>query len=150
MTRRIGPTTPRKCRSQCWVKCIVLTVFPPLIGCGTSSDGLQRAAVHGQITVGGEPLEYGAIKFYPTEGTQGPSTGTQIKSGQYAISKKKGPVVGKNRIEITGSKSTGKTTRISTGQEIPEMVPVVPPEYNTNSELIRDIKLGDNTLDFTL
>ena len=143
MTRRIRPTTS-------WCKCLVLTVYPFLIGCGTAYDGPPRGAAHGKITIGGEPLEYGAINFYPTEGTQGPTAGAEIKDGRYELPEVKGPVVGRQRVEITGSKSTCKTTRISTGQEIPEMVPVVPPEYNTNSELIRDIVSGDNALDFTL
>ena len=129
---------------------VLLALLPLLAGCGKSSDGPERGDVRGKITVGGQPLEYGAIIFYPTAGTQGPSAGGQINDGKYAISTKNGPIVGKNRIEITGSKHTGETTRISTGQEIPKMVPVVPAKYNTNSELVRDIESGKNTLDFAL
>ena len=119
-------------------------------GCGTAYDGPPRGAVQGKISIAGEPLEYGAITFYPTEGTQGPTAGAEVKDGQYDLPERSGPVVGKNRIEITGSKSTGRTTRISTGQEIPEMIPVVPPEYNTESTLVKEIQSGQNTLDFEL
>ena len=150
MTRHISPTTPRKIRTQSWCKCLVLTGCLLLISCGTSYDGPPRGAVQGKITIAGEPLEYGAINFYPTEGTQGPTAGAEIKDGWYELPEARGPVVGRQRVEITGSKSTSKTTRISTGQEIPEMVPVVPSKYNTNSELVREIESGDNTLDFSL
>jgi len=135
------------------VKSILVWLLVPILvlsGCGTSYDGPQRAAVKGTVTVDGEPLEYGAISFLPTAGTKGPTAGARITEGRYQLKESDGPVVGKNRVEVTGSRSTGKTTRISTGQEIPEMVPVVPTKYNTNSELVRDVEQGKNELDFEL
>jgi hypothetical protein len=118
-------------------------------GCG---DGLRRASVKGQVLVDKAPLAEGSISFFPADGNQGPSTGGIIKNGQYSIPAAEGAIVGKNRVEIRGFRTTGKKVMDAFEKEktIEERVPALAPEYNSTSELIRDVVEGANTIDFDL
>jgi hypothetical protein len=122
------------------------------VGCGAS--GPKRGAVEGQVLIDGRPLDAGTINFYPAEGTVGPSTGTTITNGAYRLSQDKGPIVGKNRVEIRGNRKTGKKIpdpmAMDPNKLVDEIVEAVPADYNTNSTLVRDINPGTNTHDFEL
>ena len=123
-----------------------------LVCMGCSPGGLKRAAVSGKVLVDQMPLKEGAISFFPVEGAPGPSVGAVIQDGRYRVPRDKGVMVGKNRIEIRAFRKTGRKipdptepTRI-----IDEIIPAIPPEYNSKSTLIREIKEGSNSLDFDL
>ena len=135
-------------RTQALLGCLVVLLF----GLGCSGDGLKRAAVSGKILVDKTPLQEGAITFFPTEGTQGPSVGAVIENGAYHIPRDKGVIVGKNRVEIRGFRKTGKRVSdpMEPGKLIDEIVPALAPQYHSQSTLIREIKEGTNTLDFDL
>ena len=69
-------------------------------GCGRG--GLPMADVHGEVKFDGQPIETGSIAFHPEDGL-GPSTGGEIKNGQYAVRVPPGA----KKIEIRGSKRVG-------------------------------------------
>ncbi len=119
---------------------------------GCSRSTIQRAAVTGKVAVDHQPLAEGSIAFFPTDGTTGPSTGGIIRDGEYRIPTAAGVVVGRNRVEIRGFRQTGKTVRDlwKPGEKIQERVTALGPEYNDRSTLVRDIRAGDNRLDFDL
>lgn len=123
-----------------------------LSGCGSS--GPERAAVEGEVTLGGKPLEQGSILFRPTEGTKGPTAGGTIENGRYRITQSNGPLVGTNRIEINAFHETGrKVPKVIGNPEaglIDEVVEVVPKQYNVDSTLVREVISGSNNLDFHL
>ncbi|MEJ7637794.1 MAG: hypothetical protein WKF75_07350 [Singulisphaera sp.] len=48
-----------------WAMAASLLVPLGLLGCGTGSDGLDRQAVTGSVTLDGAPLETGMIRFLP-------------------------------------------------------------------------------------
>ena len=125
-----------------------------VVGTSCSPDGPRRAAVAGKVLVDQQPLVAGSINFFPVDGTAGPSAGTVIKNGAYQIARAEGVVVGKNRVEIRGFRKTGRTIpdpmARTAGRLIEEIVPALPPESNDRSTLVRDIRDGDNTLDFDL
>jgi hypothetical protein len=125
--------------------------FLACLGC---SGGLNRAEVFGKVLVDKLPLERGMINFYPVEGTPGPSAGAEIKNGEYHVARKDGVVVGKNRIEIKGFRKTGRKIpdpmAFGTNTLTDEIVQIVPPEYSSQSTLVREIKAGSNTMDFDL
>ncbi len=124
-----------------------------LLACGcTPHTAVPRATVSGNVTVDHQPLEVGSIAFYPVEGTRGPSTGGNIQNGKYRIGLEKGVVVGRNRVEIQGFRKTGNRVRESPMRDelVDEKVPLIRAEYNRQSTLVRDIKQGDNQLDFSL
>jgi hypothetical protein len=116
------------------------------LGC---SDGLQRAPVRGRVLVDGKPLERGVINFLPVKGTTGPGAGGEIRNGKYALDARRGPMVGTNRVEIRGFRKTGRQKTVM-GSPVDEEIQAVPPEFNDQSDLIREIKAGQNTLDFDL
>ncbi len=125
--------------------------FIVTIGCG-GQKGPERASVHGTVTVDGQPVEQGTISFAPTDGNEGPSAGGNIENGQYDIPIKLGPVLGMHLVAITGTQETGQTRPAPTNPsiQIPIMRLTVPPQYNTNSQLKREILAGENELSFEL
>lgn len=62
-------------------------------GC-SGGDGLARVAVSGSVTIAGEPVPNGVVRFKPAEGTEGPMANTMITDGRYDIPADQGPVAG--------------------------------------------------------
>jgi len=141
-----------RCRGgMAWLSLFVL--LGTAVGCGES--GVERAEVQGNVTFDGTPVESGTISFIPIEGTQGPSAGGAITDGSYHIPPDKGPVIGKHRVQIVGTRKTGKQMKAGPEAEDPnaiidEIEMFIPPEYNTRSELTVDVEPGTNEFDFDL
>jgi hypothetical protein len=120
-------------------------------GCG--KKGPKRAAVAGSVSLDGQPIAEGVIQFLPVEGTLGPEAGGVIENGRYDIPRQRGPVVGKNRIELRASKKTGRKIQDATartGTLTDESKEAFPPTANTKSTLVREIKDEPNKLDFNI
>jgi hypothetical protein len=131
--------------------CGICLVIATCVGC--EKKGLQRAAVSGHVTVDGQPISEGVIQFLPIEGTIGPEAGGVITKGQYEIAQQRGPIVGKARVELRGSKKTGRKIQDPTGRPgtlTDEYKEMFPPDCNTNSSLVREIKDGLNKWDFDI
>ena len=131
--------------------CGICVVLATCLGCG--NKGPRRAAVTGQVTLDGRPIDEGVIQFLPVEGTVGPETGGVIENGRYDIPQDRGVVVGKCRVELRASKKTGRKIQDPTGRPgtlTDEYKEVFPPSSNTNSTLVREIKDDLNTLDFNI
>lgn len=125
----------------------VAVVMGGLTGCGDSS----RASVSGRVTLDGQPLEQGAINFFPTGENQGPSAGASITGGRYTITADKGVVVGENLVQIRGVRKTGKMVQSPMGLGmIEEWADGVPEKYNKRTTLTRPIERGANEIDFDL
>ncbi len=80
------------------------------------TTGDRRFAVSGKVTVDGQPMEHGLIRFLP-EG-KGIVSGGPITHGAYAIAEEKGPNAGKYRVEINWNKPTGRRVKDAYGDEI--------------------------------
>ena len=131
-----------------FVICLVITAS---FGCG--KKGPRRAAVSGNVSLDGQSISDGVIQFLPVEGTVGPEAGGVISNGQYDITKQRGPVVGKNRVELRASKKTGRKIQDPTGRpgiQTDEYAELFPPDSNTSSTLVREIKDEPNKLDFNI
>jgi hypothetical protein len=119
-------------------------------GCGSS----DRSRVRGQVTLDEQPLEHGSITFIPRGGTQGPLSGAVITNGQYAIESANGPVPGSYKVTINSAKKTGRKLPqpppAPPGSTMDEVVEAIPGIYNESSTLTREVKTGDNRLDFHL
>jgi hypothetical protein len=72
-------------------------------GCGGAADDLPREAIYGKVTVDGEPLARGAIRFQTSTPGAGRviEVGELIRDGEYAIPRDSGPVPGTYRVTIT-------------------------------------------------
>jgi len=136
----------------------VAAVSPWFIGIalscvGCSDAGPRRAEVSGQVTLNGQAIAEGVIRFLPIEGTIGPETGGIITDGKYEISRQRGPIVGMNRIELRASKKTGRKIQDPTGRPgvlTDEFAELFPDNFNANSKLTREIKDGPNILNFDI
>ena len=120
-----------------------------LLGC--SQSGPERAEVSGTVFLNGQPLESGAIQLIPVEGTRGPSAGAAVINGKYHIPIRQGATVGKNRVELHGSRRTDRKMQDPTGKPgvlTDERTEAFPADYNSRSTLVREIKEGANVLDF--
>ena len=69
-------------------------------GCG-GVDGARRVDVSGAVTVDGEALSTGVIRFLPTDGNTGPAVNGTIQQGAYRMSGENGPVSGVYRVLVT-------------------------------------------------
>lgn len=111
--------------------------------------GCSKPSVHGQVTYDGQPMDGGRISFIPTGG-QGKSATADIVAGKYTIPANLAPGSGTYKVEIYWKQKTGRKVPVpgDPGSTTDEAVEVVPPAYNSSSVLTKEIKGGDNTLDF--
>ena len=106
-----------KCLRFCGLCAAVLT----LSGCGSGS----RHALHGTVTLDGQPVADGTISFLPAPGTTGNSSGSAIKDGQYSLAAANGLQSGEYRVTIEARRPTGGKVRDpQTGKLFDEVLPV--------------------------
>jgi hypothetical protein len=119
----------------------VVTFAVALAGCGAKSD---LAAVHGKVTLDGQPLANAFVVFSPTaHGTT--SYGRTDASGSYEMmftDNEKGAWIGENLVRI----STADLDR-GGGAGPKERVPIV---YNQETTLKAEVQRGGNTFNFDL
>jgi hypothetical protein len=123
----------------------LLLVGLPLAGCGPGGPPL--GTVSGTVTLDGKALPDALVEFQP-EGQGSPSTGTTDQQGRYELlyaPGRPGAMLGKHRVTIT----TYRQESTDSGQaiEIPERVP---PWYNDQTTLVREVEAGEQTIDFPL
>jgi hypothetical protein len=105
------------------------------------------------VTLDGQAIEQGSIAFFTVGDQAGLAAGGAIVEGRYAIDRDRGPVVGRNRVEIRSGRKTGKQVLApfgEPGQMTDEMAESIPAQYNAQSKLEREIKPWGNQLDFEL
>lgn len=119
------------------------------VGCSQKPTGPDRGVVHGKITLDGNPLTAGMINFAPMGVAAGPACGLPLKNGQYA-SDAKGPIVGKNRVEVRARRQTSAQPQNTDGDWKSSYIEAIPDRYNAQSTLEVDVRPGENTFDFEL
>ena len=89
---------------------LLLCAFVP--ACGCNSDGDDRIAVSGKVTVDGQPVKEGQITFYnPAEG--GSLASAQITNGEYLFPSKFGLKAGKQVVRIEAYRKSNKRVQPS-------------------------------------
>ncbi len=128
--------------------CCLLVVG--LSGCGGSSGGPKLGTVKGSVTLNGEPLAAAVVTFHPVnvEGTY--STARTDASGNYELifsRQSKGALVAEHRVTIStggdGDEEDEEGNPISREERVPA-------QYNTKSELVRQVEPGANVINFEL
>lgn len=119
-----------------------------LIGCSQTA----RRGLEGTVTFDGKPLEAGSIAFMPQPGTKSPTVGGAITQGQFSIEPARGAIPGTFRVEITATRSTGRTLADPRfGKPIDETVQFIPAQYNVDSRLTATVsEQGPNHFEFML
>jgi hypothetical protein len=114
-----------------------------MCGCG---GGPREYSVTGSVTYQGKPVAQGEIVFADAKGSGSTSIG-KIENGRYAIR----TTAGEKRVRITATKETGRIIKGAMGAECPELVDLIPPQYNTATTLIRTVDAdGGLVFDFAL
>ncbi len=110
-------------------------------GCGGSKDRPALGQVHGHVTFDGKPLAHAGVVFRPQEVAGRESMGITDDNGEYVLKYIRddlGAALGKNSVRISTQRSNDPRTE------------TVPERYNKKTTLSRDVKPGDNEIDFPL
>lgn len=113
---------------------ILLVAAIAAVGCG--DPGPNRGGVAGTVSLGGQGIAEGVIRFFPLDagiGSDGP-----LSEGRYAIPAERGLSRGTYRVEISVLKPTGRRVPdfdAGPGDMKDEIIETVPARYNIKSEL---------------
>jgi hypothetical protein len=125
---------------------IALGVFGLLgaAGCSPADQG----TVSGEVTLDGQPLKEGVIRFGPADGKSQPASAA-IVNGRFSATM----AVGKKRVEISAPKVTGKKIKMYDSPESPRVdmvTELLPARYNVRSELTITVGAGGQQERFEL
>ncbi|MBN1912685.1 MAG: Ig-like domain-containing protein [Pirellulales bacterium] len=121
--------------------CIILACVLPIFIAGCGPDGPKLVPVEGAVTFNGRPLADTLIEFQPDDPMASPSSGVTDADGHYVLQfdpERYGAMPGMHTVTIsTENENTGKRE-------------ILPPKYNTQTELKREVKDETNVIDFPL
>jgi hypothetical protein len=122
-----------------------------LAGCGKSS-GIEKVVVTGMVTLDGQPIPNGEIRFIPASGTPGPISGGAIKEGQYVAQGRGGVPLGNHQVDIRAYrvKAKGPGQAGSIDAEGGPAVQYLDAKYNERTTLTAEIDATTQTKDFEL
>lgn len=124
-----------------WMPRLILLLVL-ISGC---SRGKPVGDVQGTVTVNGQPLAEGSIRFIPVNGDTA-ATGGLIKDGAFRVE----VPVAQQRVEISSNTiDKEKTPPNATADQI-VMKSLVPPRFNFKSELKLDVVPGVNKPEYKL
>jgi hypothetical protein len=124
---------------------VLLLSLTPLVGCTPGTD----ASVSGKVTLDSLPLDDANISFVPLSDGQREAGWTTISKGVYSIPASSGLGTGKFRVEIRALRTVGETANRN-DPSLMNAKEIIPNRYNSKSELVKEIKAGENILDFDL
>jgi hypothetical protein len=125
----------------------VCGILSLLVLAGCSQSGPELAPVSGRVTLDGQPLVGVTLMFQP-EGTGSPSYGATDQDGRYQLGynrTRQGAMIGWHTIRIQADNIVPGPNGQPRKRDKP-----VPSQYSKGSELRRDVKLGDNVINFEL
>jgi len=113
-------------------------------GCSSES---AKGIVKGEISLDGQPLATGLIRFVPVDGKTQTADGT-IAGGKFSTS----VPLGDMRVEITAPRVVGKMKMYNTpdSPEVDKVEEAIPPQYNVESKLSVTVVKGEVEKKFEL
>jgi hypothetical protein len=113
-------------------------------GCSGAPDG---ALVCGSVTLDGQPLDDGTIRFVPKDG-QSTTAGGVVKNGNFELTLP----IADYRVEIVSTKILGGAGKASKHDlsSNPTVIQRIPDKYNTKSQLVLEAKAGVHQPQFEL
>ncbi|HWB12507.1 MAG TPA: hypothetical protein VG826_25000 [Pirellulales bacterium] len=135
--------------SLCQVLCGA-TMFSAAIGCGPSAPKIPTTyPVHGTVTLNGEPVTGGYVRFEPVEAGKGMEADGAVQSdGSYkvrAFAGQPGTTPGDYKVFLSS------VSRMREGEDYPEQLPI-PAKYQNKdtSGIIKTVTSDDNQIDLEL
>lgn len=110
---------------------------------------MEKVVVSGAVTLDGQPVPNGEIRFIPTAGTIGPVSGGAIKDGVYEAKAKGGVPLGDHQVEIRAYRVNAKSHG-QAGSEGGAAEQYLPKRYNEETTLTAKIDASTETQDFQL
>jgi len=103
--------------------------------------------VEGEVTLDGQALADGSLQFVPVDG-QAQTGGATIKDGKFTAELP----LAKMKVEIHANKVIGKKKMYDTPDSptYDDIVELIPPRYNANSDLTLDVKPGAQAVKYEL
>lgn len=128
-----------RCVCLCVLCCCIL-----IVGCSKKSN---RSTVAGTVTLDGQPLKSGVIRFMPADG-QTASADSIITDGKFSAS----VPPGEKKISISAPKVTGQRRVYETPDSpmIDIVHELVPAKYNVQTELTLTVSASSQEKDFPL
>lgn len=128
---------------------VVILLFAA--GCNDSDSRMKKVVVRGIVTIDGQPLPRGKIRFYPSGDTKGPVSGAAIKDGAYLALGRGGVPVGSHKVDIRAYRPDKRyaSQTISDGEGVPSEQ-YLPERYNVQTTLTATVTDSTSTLDFEL
>jgi len=110
--------------------------FAAASGCSTDT---KNGTVAGNVTLDGQPLQTGLIRYVPADG-QTASGDAQITNGKYSTT----TPIGEKRVSISSPKVVGKKKMYETADSpvVDIIQELLPPKYNAQSTLTLTVKPG--------
>ncbi len=126
--------------------CALVVVSAATSGC---ARGPAVGTVTGDVSFENQPVQDGYVSFTPVDGNS-QTAGASIVDGKFQAEQV--PAT-KMKVELHGNKKTGKKIKAYDTPESPvadEVVELIPPKYNVNSELTIDVKQGTQHVKYEL
>jgi hypothetical protein len=120
-----------------WRLCFWLLLVG-LVAHGCRKSGPELAPVSGRVTLAGKPLENADVVFQP-DNAKSPAFGRTDSEGRYELAYKRG---------VKGGPVGQNTVRIRVSRELVRNPPQIAARFNSQSELRREVKAGQNEFDF--
>ena len=111
------------------------------VGC---TRGPAIGTVKGRVTMDNQVVDGGLIRLVPADGNSQPAD-CIITGGNYSITMP----VGDKKVEIYWTKGGGGKVDTAT-QGTEQVIAMIPPKYNTQTELTYTVESGTATKDFAL
>jgi hypothetical protein len=121
--------------------CVVISA----LCAGGCSGGPPMGDVRGTVTVNGQPLSEGAVRFIPVNGDT-PTTGGTIRDGKFRVQ----VPVAKHRVQIVANVVDREKTPSNATDDQIVMKKLVPSRYNSQSTLTIDVVQGLNEPEYKL
>jgi hypothetical protein len=121
----------------CFSFAVLIIMFA---GCRQAPPAVKRAKVEGKVTVNGQPVANGFIRFMALD-PNGMNSAATIKEGHYSVPVEQGPTKGKYRVEI--NVPSAQKRRVpnddAPGQFREEAPETLPAKYNTQSAIMQEV-----------
>ena len=123
-------------RSTCFTLPILGLVLALSVGCSSSTT---HGTVIGTVTLDGQPLQEGTVRFVPVDGDS-QTASAAIDSGSFVAT----VPVGSYRVEFSAPKTVGKKKMYESpdSPEVDVVVELLPDRYNVNSILTLNVEAG--------